>query len=146
MLCLTLEQHPAAFSYYARSSKKLGKPTFGRTGNDTHMSTGTVIHGATPPLKIPVRHNFSHPICSQHFGAIGSCSLSVPPNKIWDLWATLYCCLIQVWVREHRQNIIWFHGFVLFFPSSQIGSTGGFLLCGYLLYRKDIKLGVMLDQ
>lgn len=72
-------------------------------------------------------------------------SLVSSTNKTWDLWATLHCYLIQVWVREGRQNIIWFYGFVLFFPSSENSSTGEFLRCGYLPYKKDIKLRVMLD-
>lgn len=84
MVCLTLEQYPAAFSYYAKSiKKKLCKPTFGRTGNETHISTGTILHGATLPLKIPVRQNFSHPVCTQHFGASGSYPLSVLPTKLY---------------------------------------------------------------
>lgn len=82
MLCLTLEQHPAAFSYNAKKPKKLCKPTFGRTGNEAHIPTRTVIHEVAPALKIPARHSFSHPACTQHFGATGSHPLSVPPIKL----------------------------------------------------------------
>lgn len=76
MLCLTLEQHLAPFSYYAKNTKVM----------QTHIwqdwkPTCLMEHGATPPLKIPVGYNFNHPVCSQHFGAIGSYPLSVPPIK-----------------------------------------------------------------